>query len=99
MAERLVVADASPLIGLAAAEGFELLRRLFGQITVTTHVRDEVLAGGELPGASELAGAIRDGWLKVDEHIHPPPRCFSTSMPVRRVPSRSPSATPVRVSC
>ena len=28
MAERLVVADASPLIGLAAAGGFELLRRL-----------------------------------------------------------------------
>lgn len=68
MAERLVVADASPLIGLAAAGGFELLRRLFGQVTVTTHVRDEVLAGGELPGASELAAAIRDGWLKVDAH-------------------------------
>ena len=68
MAERLVVADASPLIGLAAAGGFELLRRLFGQITVTAEVRDEVLAGGGLPGASELAGAIRDGWINVDEH-------------------------------
>jgi predicted nucleic acid-binding protein len=66
MAERLVAADASPLIGLAAAGGFELLRRLFGQIVVTAQVRDEVLAGGELPGVSELASAIREGWIKVE---------------------------------
>lgn len=45
MASRLVVADASPLIGLAAAGAFDLLRRLFGQITITDSVRDEVLAG------------------------------------------------------
>ena len=31
MAERLVAADASPLIGLAAAGGFDLLRSLVGQ--------------------------------------------------------------------
>lgn len=31
MAERLVAADASPLIGLAAAGAFHLLRTLFGQ--------------------------------------------------------------------
>jgi hypothetical protein len=29
MAEKTVFSDASPLIGLAAAGGFELLRRLF----------------------------------------------------------------------
>ena len=34
MAKQLVIADASPLIGLAAAGEFELLRKLFGQITV-----------------------------------------------------------------
>ena len=68
MAERLVAADASPLIGLAAAGGFDLLRRLFGRLVVTTQVRDEVLAGGELPGARELGDAIRDGWIKV-EHV------------------------------
>ena len=32
MAERLVADDASPLIGLAAARGFDLFRRLFGQL-------------------------------------------------------------------
>ena len=65
MAERLVAADASPLIGLAATGAFDLLRRLFVRVTVTAAVRDEVLAGGELPGASELAAAIRDGWIEV----------------------------------
>lgn len=70
MAERLVAADASPLIGLAAAGAFHLLRTLFDQITVTAAVRDEVLAGGQLPGAAELAEAIRDGWINV-VHIQP----------------------------
>ena len=55
MAERLVAADASPLSRLAAAGGFDLLRRLFGKLTITNTVRDEVLAGGDLPGAAELA--------------------------------------------
>ncbi len=65
MAERLVAADASPLTGLAAAGAFHLLRTLFDQITVTAAVRDEVLAGSQLPGADELAEAIRDGWINV----------------------------------
>ena len=65
MAQRLVAADASPLIGLASAGAFGLLRKLFVKVTVTTAVRDEVLAGGALPGASELEAAIRDGWIVV----------------------------------
>ncbi len=65
MAERLVVADASPLIGLAAAGAFDLLRRLFDQVTVTAAVRDEVLAGGGRPGARELTEAIERGWIEV----------------------------------
>ncbi|MDE0227483.1 MAG: hypothetical protein OXJ62_01340 [Spirochaetaceae bacterium] len=69
MAERLVAADASPLIGLAAAGGFDLLRGLFGRLTITNTVRDEVLAGGDLPGAAELAAAIRDGWIEI---VHTP---------------------------
>ncbi len=65
MAEALVVADASPLIGLAAAGAFDLLGQLFGTVTVTTAVRDEVMAGGDLPGARELAAAIAAGWIDV----------------------------------
>ena len=65
MAERLVAADASPLIGLASAEAFGLLRKLFLKVTVTAAVRDEVLAGGDLPGAGEIEAATRDGWIVV----------------------------------
>lgn len=65
MAKELVVADASTLIGLASAEAFELLDELFGQIVVSEAVRDEVLAGGDRPGARELSGAIRSGTIKV----------------------------------
>jgi len=65
MAERFVAADSSPLIGLAAAGAFELLRDLFGRVTVTTAVRDEVLAGGLLPGAAQLRSGVRDGWIAV----------------------------------
>ena len=63
----LVIADASPLIGLASAGAFDLLRRLFGQITVTTVVRDEVCAGGRRWGAAEVTGAIKAGWILVEE--------------------------------
>ena len=65
MAQRLVAADASPLIGLASAGAFGLLRELFHKVAVTAAVRDEVLAGGGLPGAQELESAIRDGWIEV----------------------------------
>lgn len=58
MAFRLVVADASPLIGLAAAGAFDVLRRLFGKVSVTTAVHEEVMAGAALPRARELAAAI-----------------------------------------
>src|SRR5690606_5683216 len=69
MAKRLVAADASPLIGLASADAFHLLRDLFGIITVTTAVRDEVMAGGERPGARELAGALDGGWVDVKRTV------------------------------
>ena len=65
MAERLVVADASPLNGLAAAGAFHLLHNLFDRVTVTAAVCDEVLAGGGRPGARELAEAIENGWIEV----------------------------------
>lgn len=61
---RAVIADASPLIGLAAAKRFDLLRRLFGRITVTRAVLDEVMAGGDKPGARELSSAMREGWIR-----------------------------------
>jgi predicted nucleic acid-binding protein len=61
----LIAADASPLIGLATADAFDLLRRLFGTVTITRAVLDEVMAGGRWPGARELDAAMRDGWIRV----------------------------------
>ena len=65
MAKRLVAADESPLIGLAAAGAFDLLRRLFGRVTVTPEVHDEIMAGGGRPGVREMTEAIENGWIVV----------------------------------
>jgi predicted nucleic acid-binding protein len=62
---RLVVADASPLIGLAAAGAFHVLRELFGTVTISRLVKDEVTAHDERPGARELDRAMRAGWIRV----------------------------------
>jgi predicted nucleic acid-binding protein len=62
--DQVVLSDSSPLIGLAAAEVFDVLRRLFGQISVTESVRKEVTAHKHLPGAAELSRGVRDGWIR-----------------------------------
>ena len=65
MDKRIVATDASPLITLISAGAFDLLRKLFGRITVTTAVRDEVRAGGQQPGARELNAAVEEGWADI----------------------------------
>src|SRR5688572_1001715 len=62
---RFVAADASPLIGLAAAGVFDVLRGLFGTVTITKLVKDEIEARERLPGARELDAAMREGWVRV----------------------------------
>jgi predicted nucleic acid-binding protein len=62
---RFVVADASPLIGLATADAFELLRGLFETVMITRLVKDEVTGHAGLPGARELEAAMRAGWVRV----------------------------------
>lgn len=63
--ERFVVADASPLIGLATARIFDRLRLLYGTMTITRAVKDEVMVDAALPGARELDAAMRAGWIRV----------------------------------
>lgn len=66
MAEKkLVLSDSSPLIALAAADGFELLQALFGGISVTPQVRSEVIAGGGRPGAVELRRGLAARWIRL----------------------------------
>lgn len=52
---------------------FDLLRELFGSVTVTATVRREVLAGKGRPGERELREAIRAGWVQVQRDRHPGP--------------------------
>jgi predicted nucleic acid-binding protein len=61
----LVAADASPIIGLAAAGALQVLRDLYGTVTITRLVRDEVARGADRPGARELDDALRAGWIRV----------------------------------
>jgi uncharacterized protein len=60
-----VAADASPLIGLAAARALHLLRELYGTVMITRLVKDEVTGHEDRPGARELTAAMRAGWIRV----------------------------------
>jgi uncharacterized protein len=60
-----VITDASPLIGLATAHAFHVLRELYGTVTITRIVKDEVTGHADRPGARELEAAMREGWIRV----------------------------------
>lgn len=62
---RLVLTDASPLIGLVIVDGLPWLHRLFGEVWMPVEVRDEVLAGKVSRGQAEFNAALADGWLRV----------------------------------
>ena len=62
---RRIVADSSPLIGLATGGVFEQLEPLYGTLLISRIVKDEVTGHGDLPGAAELTAAMRSGWIRV----------------------------------
>ncbi|OOC11097.1 MULTISPECIES: DUF3368 domain-containing protein [Thioalkalivibrio] len=64
---RLVLSDASPLIGLSFVDGLEWLPRLFGTVGIPEEVAREVLPGQERPGESAIAAALDAGWLCLRE--------------------------------
>jgi predicted nucleic acid-binding protein len=61
---RVVIADAGPLIALARIGQLDLLAQLFGTVTVTSAVADELLAGGNFPDTAVLANALAQPWLQ-----------------------------------
>ena len=61
--QKVVLADASPLIGLARIGGLTWLRKLYGSVSVTREVRAEVSVAGQA-GQPELAAAFRARWLR-----------------------------------
>lgn len=61
----IVVSNTTPLIGMAMADRFDLLQKLFGQITIPQGVLEEVvLEGGERFGAPEVRKA---SWIETIE--------------------------------
>ncbi len=64
-APQRVVADAGPLIGLAIVGGLAWLEALFREVLIPEAVEAELRLGSDLPGATALALARRQGWLKV----------------------------------
>lgn len=61
---RIVLSDASPLIGLALVDGLAWLPKLFGTVWVPPTVRREVLPGLGAPGEAEIAAALHNAWLQ-----------------------------------
>lgn len=54
----IVASDASPIIGLAAVQQLDLLRKLYAEIIIPGAVRQEIAKGGPpAPGASEIDAA------------------------------------------
>ena len=63
----VVIADASPLIGLAKIGQLALLRLIYGEVLIPPAVRSELKAGIHRPGGPELLSALDEAWLKVAE--------------------------------
>lgn len=61
--QKVVLADASPLIGLARIGGLTWLRKLYRSVFVTRAVRAEVSVAGQA-GQPELTAAFRARWLR-----------------------------------
>jgi predicted nucleic acid-binding protein len=62
---RLVLTDASPLIGLARVDGLGWLESLFDVVALPPRVRDEVLPGRGGEDERMIAAGLDAGWLKV----------------------------------
>ena len=64
-----VVSNSSPLISLAKIESFDLLKQLYGTLTISAEVYAEVVvSGARLPGASETSSSP---WIQV-KHVKRP---------------------------
>jgi hypothetical protein len=62
---RLIVADAGPLIVLSRMGELALLPRIFGRISITQVVHQELMTGGLFPGQDAIADALAE-WLHVE---------------------------------
>lgn len=68
---RLVLSDASPLIGLSIVGGLPWLKALFGTVWMPTQVRDEVLSGQVSRGEDAIRTALARNTLAIWNHAVP----------------------------
>ena len=61
---RLVLSDASPLIGLSIVDGLGWLQSLFGEVWMPPEVERELLAGPVARGQEAFRAALAAGWLR-----------------------------------
>ncbi|MDD2882867.1 MAG: DUF3368 domain-containing protein [Rhodoferax sp.] len=62
--QRIVISDAGPLIALARIGQLELLPGLFGKVSVTELVVNEITLGGVFPDTASLLQALQQPWLE-----------------------------------
>ena len=62
---RVVLSDASPLIGLAIVDGLIWLPELFGDVWVPPSVHREVLPGVSARGEAKIAAAVKRKAIRV----------------------------------
>lgn len=60
----IVVSNATPLIGLASINRFDLLQKLFGEIIISQAVYDEVVVTGHVEGGAKIE-ASSASWVKI----------------------------------
>lgn len=74
----IVVADASPMIGLAIIGALPWLEKLFREVLIPDAVAAELRLESDMPGAKALADARKQGWLKMVSVIDIPSNLLAT---------------------
>lgn len=59
-----MITNSTPVICLAKISKLWLLKTLFGSVTITEAVKEEVLVEGK-PGYSSINDALSEGWIRV----------------------------------
>jgi len=62
---RIIISDASPLIGLSIVDGLSWLPELFGTVWIPEAVRNEVLPKRAAQGKQAIESALCEGWVQL----------------------------------
>ena len=61
-----IVSNTSPILNLAIIGELSLLQEQFREILIPEAVLAELRVGEELPGSHIVRGALKDGWIKIE---------------------------------